>query len=67
MPSLDTAMSYHRLKRAPLDDMEVFNDLLSLMNYCKNGARYDGQRVVVLNSTTGPTEYVIKNNIPFFL
>ena len=64
MPSLDTAMSYHRLKRAPLDDMEVFSDLRSLMDYCKDGARYDGQRVVVLNDTLGSVEYSIKNNIP---
>lgn len=64
MPSLDTAMSYHRLKRTPLDDMEVFNDLRSLMDYCKDGARYDGQRVVVLNDTLGLVEYNIKNNIP---
>ena len=64
MPSLDTAMSYHRLKRAPLDDMEVFGDLRSLMDYCKDGARYDGQRVVVLNNTLGSVEYSIKNNIP---
>lgn len=64
MPSLDTAMSYHRLKRAPLDDMEVFNDLRALMDYCKNGARYDGQRVVVLNDNLGSVEYNIKNNIP---
>ena len=64
MPSLDTAMSYHRLKRAPLDDMEVFANLRDLMDYCKDGARYDGQRVVVLNDTLGSVEYTIKNNIP---
>lgn len=64
MPSLDTAMSYHRLKRAPLDDREVFTDLRALMDYCKDGARYDGQRVVVLNNTLGAVEYTIKNNIP---
>ena len=64
MPSLDTAMSYHRLKRASLDDREVFTDLRSLMDYCKDGARYDGQRVVVLNDSLGSAEYNIKNNIP---
>lgn len=64
MPSLDTAMSYHRLKRAPLDDMEVFANLRDLMDYCKDGARYDGQRVAVLNDTLGLVEYSIKNNIP---
>jgi hypothetical protein len=64
MPSLDTTMSYHRLKRAPLDDMEVFNNLRELMDYCNNGARYDGQRVVVLNGSLGSVEYNIKNNIP---
>ena len=64
MPSLDTPISYHRLKRAPLDDREVFTDLRSLMDYCKDGARYDGQRVVVLNNELGSVEYTIKNNIP---
>ena len=64
MPSLDTAMSYHRLKRNPLDDSEVYDDLRSLMDYCYNGARYDGQRVSVLNGSLGAVEYIIKNNIP---
>lgn len=64
MPSLDSAMSRHRLKRAPLDDSEVYNNLRALMDYCKDGARYDGQRVVVLNDTLGSVEYNIKNNIP---
>lgn len=66
MPSLDTAMSYHRLKRAPLDDMEVFTSLRDLMDYCESGARYDGQRVAVLSGgdTGRVTEYTIRNNIP---
>lgn len=64
MPSLDTALSRHRLMRAPLDDREVFANLRDLMDYCKDGARYDGQRVVVLNDTLGSVEYTIKNNIP---
>lgn len=64
MPSLDTPMSYHRLKRSPLDDREVFNNLRDLMDYCKDGARYDGQRVVVLNDNLESVEYTIKNNIP---
>ena len=67
MPSLDTLISYHRLKKAPLDDMEVFTDLRSLMDYCKDGASYDGQRVVVLNDTFGSVEYHIKNNIPIII
>ncbi len=64
MPSLDTLMSYHRLKKAPLDDTEVFTDLRDLMDYCETGASYDGQRVSVLNGNLGLVEYVIKNNIP---
>lgn len=67
MPSLDTLMSYHRLKKAPLDDSEIFNNLSDLMDYCNNGACYDGQRVAVLNENlagVGAIEYVIKNNIP---
>ena len=64
MPSLDTAMSNHRLMRAPLDDSEVFDNLRALMDYCKDGARYDGQRVAVKNGAHGLVEYSIKNNIP---
>lgn len=64
MPSLDTAISYHRLKKAPLDDSEVFNSLRDLMDYCDKGASYNGQRVVVLDDVYGDVEYVIKNNIP---
>lgn len=63
MPSLDTAMSYHRLMRNPLDDREVFTSLRDLMDYCDNGARYNGQRVVVIDNQT-VTEYVINDNIP---
>lgn len=50
MPSLSSPMSYHRLNRAPLDDMETFSSLRDLMDYCDSGARYDGQRVAVLSS-----------------
>lgn len=65
MPSLDTMTSYHRLKRAPLDDREVFTDLRALMDYCKDGARYEGQRVVVLHDILEEAvEYTIKRNIP---
>lgn len=67
MPSLDAIMSYHRVMKAPLDDMEVFPDLRSLMDYCDNGASYDGQRVIVLNTQKHlipSTEYVIVDNIP---
>lgn len=64
MKSLSTPMSYHRLYRSPLDDSEVFDNLRELMDYCDTGARYDGQRVIVLNGELEPTEYVIKNNIP---
>lgn len=64
MASLDIPISYHRLTKAPLDDMEVFNDLNSLMDYCDNGARYNGQRVIVLNDQLGFIEYTIINDIP---
>ena len=64
MEVLSTPISYHRLNRNPLDDSEVFNNLRDLMDYCDTGARYDGQRVVVLNDNLKPVEYVIKNNIP---
>lgn len=63
MPSLDTAMSYHRLKKSPLDDSEVFSNTILLMDYCDNGACYNGQRVSVINDS-GIVEYTIKNNIP---
>lgn len=64
MPSLDTTMSYHRLKKAPLDDREVFNNLRDLMDYCDNGACYNGQRVTVLSNLHDPVEYVIHRNTP---
>ena len=63
MPSLDTALSYHRLKKAPLDDREVFTSLRNLMDYCATGASYDGQRVVVVDNNR-IVEYTIKGNIP---
>ena len=63
MASLDTAISYHRLKRAPLDDKEIFASLRNLMDYCDAGARYDGQRVVVIVNDR-IVEYTIKDDIP---
>lgn len=63
MASLSTPISYHRLMRYPLDDMEVFESVRDLMNYCSSGARYDGQRVVVLDKNKA-VEYTIKNSIP---
>jgi len=63
MPSLDTLMSYHRLKKGPLDDSEIFSSVKDLMNYCTNGACYNGQRVAVDNGNF-IVEYVIRNNIP---
>ena len=65
MPSLDTMMSYHRLKRAPLDDMEAFNSLDDLIEYCETGACYSGQRVIVNDSNPFNTivEYIIKGYV----
>lgn len=63
MPSLDTMMSYHRLKRNPLDDSEIFTNLADLMEYCRTGASYNGQRVAVYENNI-LVEYVIKNGIP---
>ena len=63
--TLDTPVNYHRLMKGPLDDREVFATLDDLMEYCNNGARYDGQRVVVVDPIIGTfVEYVIVNNIP---
>jgi hypothetical protein len=60
MPSLDTMMSYHRLKRAPLDDSEVFSSVEKLMDYCDTGACYNGQRVSVYDRNNIVVEYTIK-------
>ena len=63
--TLDTPVNYHRLMKGPLDDREVFATLDDLMEYCNNGACYDGQRVVVVDPVIGTfVEYVIVNNIP---
>lgn len=61
--ALSTPNTFHRLNRKPLDDSEVFSNLRDLMDYCNNGARYNGQRVVVDDGSKS-MEYLIKNNIP---
>jgi hypothetical protein len=33
--------------KAPLDDSEVYTSMSSLMEYCKSGTAYDGQKVAV--------------------
>ena len=60
MPSLDTMMSYHRLKRSPLDDSEIFTCLADLMDYCETGACYNGQQVSVSDRNNIVVKYTIK-------
>lgn len=64
MASLDLLTQYHRLYKQPIDDMEVFKNIKDLMTYCRSGAWYNGQRVVVDTLNNKPVEYVIRNGIP---
>ena len=43
----DTPVGFHRLLTGPLDDHEVFTSNEDLLDYCKNGTAYHGQRVLL--------------------
>lgn len=46
---VSTPMGIHRLMAEPYDDREIFTSVSDLINYCKDGACYDGQRVICIN------------------
>ena len=43
----DTPVGFHRVLDGPLDDHEVFTSNEDLLDYCKNGTAYHGQRVLL--------------------
>ena len=47
LKSYNSPVARHRLMKAPLDDSEVYTSMSDLMEYCKSGTAYDGQKVAV--------------------
>jgi len=43
----DTPAGFHRVLDGPLDDHEIFTSNAALLDYCKNGTAYHGQRVLL--------------------
>lgn len=64
---LSTPMGIHRLLREPYDDREVFTSVTDMVEYCKNGARYNGQKIscVIDNNINGGEydSYVLNFNV----
>lgn len=58
---INTPIGIHRLLREPYDDREIFNNMTDLRDYCKNGARYNGQKVGCIIGVPGYTHGYIQN------
>ena len=43
----DTPVGFHRVLSGPLDDHEIFTSNEELLEYCKSGTAYNGQRVLL--------------------
>lgn len=65
---LSTPMGIHRLMREPYDDREIFSNMDDLYAYCKEGARYTGQKVGCILGSRASDIYVqnftIVNDFP---
>ncbi len=61
LKSYNSPVARHRLMKAPLDDSEVYTSMASLMDYCKSGTAYDGQRVAV-NLKYFNQEFVLRSD-----
>lgn len=58
---LSTPMGIHRVMKEPYDDREVFESMNDLWDYCKNGARYNGQKVACIIGTPGENKGYVQN------
>ena len=45
---VSTPIGIHRLKKEPFDDREIFSNISDLIDYCKHGASYNGQKVLCI-------------------
>lgn len=65
---LSTPIGIHRVMKEPYDDREIFESMDDLWDYCKNGARYDGQKVACILGAAGTGKYIqnftINNSCP---
>lgn len=64
---LSTPMGIHRVNMEPYDDREIFLSMESLLEYCKNGARYNGQCVgcIIGDENAGYIQnFTINNSYP---
>lgn len=58
---ISTPMGIHRVMKEPYDDREIFESIDDLMNYCWNGARYNGQKISCIMGSEGSNGYYIQN------
>lgn len=58
---LSTPIGIHRVMKEPYDDREVFESIDDLWDYCKNGTRYNGQKVACIIGTPGTGKGYIQN------
>lgn len=58
---LSTPIGIHRVMKEPYDDREVFKSIDDLWDYCKNGTRYNGQKVACIIGTPGNGKGYVQN------
>lgn len=58
---LSTPIGIHRVMKEPYDDREVFESIDDLWDYCKNGTRYNGQKVACIIGTPGEGKGYVQN------
>ena len=58
---LSTPIGIHRVMKEPYDDREIFESIDDLWDYCKNGTRYNGQKVACIIGTPGNGKGYVQN------
>ena len=64
---VSTPIGIHRLRKEPFDDREIFSNISDLINYCKYGANYNGQKVSCIfnqNNNKYLLNFIINNGYP---
>lgn len=64
---VSTPIGIHRLRKEPFDDREIFSNISDLIDYCKHGASYNGQKVLCIfnqNDNEYLLNFIINNGYP---
>lgn len=67
---VSSPLGIHRLIKEPFDDREIFESLSNMINYCKNGTAYNGQKISCIFKDGNDTyiqNFMVVNNYPIAL